>query len=175
MWGASGRQLKSAHPEHTPTAGCGQNERRQQVLVAAQRTTGRQLDSAHPEYTSTAGCGQAERRHPGEVAGSGNGEPRRRRSGEEISVIRKRGNGAARTSQRGSHRPPQNTVVLRLFLYVSPVRSITVVTVMLWALDRVRGRALGLLGSGSPKSQPHQALRGVSKPTTGFPFTGGKW
>ena len=64
---------------------------------------------------------------------------------------------------------------LRLFLYVSPVRSITVVTVMLRALDRVRGRALGLLGSGSPKSQPHQALRGVSKPTTGFPFTGGKW
>ena len=34
------------------------------------------------------------------------------------------------------------TVVLRLFLYVSPVRSITVGTVMLWALDRVRGRAL---------------------------------
>ena len=32
-------------------------------------------------------------------------------------------------------------------------------TVILWALDRVRGRALGWLGPGSPKSQPHQALR----------------
>ena len=65
----------------------------------------------------------------------------------------------------------------RLFFYgcsyMFPVRSITVATVMLRALDRVRGRALGLLGSGSPKSQPHQALRGVSKPTTGFPFTDG--
>ena len=54
-------------------------------------------------------------------------------------------------------------LTLRLFLYVSPVRSITVATVMLWALDRVRGRALGLLGSGSPKSQPHQALRAFIK------------
>ena len=40
-----------------------------------------------------------------------------------------------------------------MFLYASPVRSITVGTVMLRALDRVRGRVLGLLGSGSPKSR----------------------
>ena len=41
-----------------------------------------------------------------------------------------------------------STVVLRLFLYISPVRSITVATVMLRALDKVRGRVLDLLGSG---------------------------
>ena len=46
--------------------------------------------------------------------------------------------------------------------------AMPVATVILRALDRVRGRALGLLGSGSPKSQPpgsqpHQALRGVAK------------
>ena len=35
--------------------------------------------------------------------------------------------------------------------------AITVVTVILRALDKVRGRALGWLGPGSPKSQPHQA------------------
>ncbi len=45
----------------------------------------------------------------------------------------------------------------RLFLcFTCP--AITVVTVILRALDRVRGRALGWLGPGSPKSQPHQAL-----------------
>ena len=40
---------------------------------------------------------------------------------------------------RGSFQGPASghTVVLRLFLYVSPVRSITVATVMLRALDRV--------------------------------------
>ena len=51
-------------------------------------------------------------------------------------------------------------------------------TVILWALDRVRGRALGWLGPGSPKSQPHQALRGVSKPTPGLaskPVGNGRW
>ena len=53
--------------------------------------------------------------------------------------------------------------------------AITVATVILRALDRVRGRALGWLGPGSPKSQPHQALRGVPNPTTGFPLTSGKW
>ena len=41
-------------------------------------------------------------------------------------------------------------------------------TVFLRALERVRGRALGWLGPGSLKSQPHQALRGVAKPTTGL-------
>ena len=46
--------------------------------------------------------------------------------------------------------------------------AITVATVILWALDRVRGRALGWLGPGSPKSQPHQALRGVAKLATGL-------
>ena len=40
--------------------------------------------------------------------------------------------------------------------------AITVATVILRALDRVRGRVLGLLGSGSPKSQPHQASRDLS-------------
>ena len=44
----------------------------------------------------------------------------------------------------------------------------TVVTVISRALDRVRGWALGQLGPGSPKSQPHQALRGIAKPTTGW-------
>ena len=56
--------------------------------------------------------------------------------------------------------------------------AITVVTVILWALDRVRGRALGWLGPGSPKSQPHQALRGVPKLATGLaskPAGCGKW
>ena len=56
--------------------------------------------------------------------------------------------------------------------------AITVATVILWALDRVRGRALGWLGPGSPKSQPHQALRGVSKPTPGLaskPVGNGRW
>ena len=43
-------------------------------------------------------------------------------------------------------------------------------TVILWALDRVRGRALGWLGPGSPKSQPHQALRGVAKLATGLVY-----
>ena len=54
----------------------------------------------------------------------------------------------------------------------------TVGTVISWALDRVRGRALGLLGPGSPKSQPHQALRGVAKLATGLaskPAGCGKW
>ena len=56
---------------------------------------------------------------------------------------------------------------LRLFLcFTCP--AITVATVILWALDRVRGRALGWLGPGSPKSQPHQALRGVAKLATGL-------
>ena len=46
-------------------------------------------------------------------------------------------------------------LVIRLFLcFTCP--AMTVVTVILWALDRVRGRALGWLGPGSPKSQPHQ-------------------
>ena len=54
----------------------------------------------------------------------------------------------------------------------------TVGTVISWALDRVRGRALGWLGPGSPKSQPHQALRGVAKLATGLaskPAGRGKW
>ena len=64
-----------------------------------------------------------------------------------------------------------STLVLRLFLcFTCP--AITVVTVILWALDRVRGRALGWPGPGSPKSQPHQCsvptqaqrVRGVAKP-----------
>ena len=54
------------------------------------------------------------------------------------------------------------TVVLMLHLS----GQITVATVILRALDRVCGTALGLLGSRSPKSQPHRALRGVPKPTT---------
>jgi len=51
------------------------------------------------------------------------------------------------------------TVVLRfitvVLICITPVRqlAITVGTVILWALDRVRGRALGWLGPGSPKSQ----------------------
>ena len=67
------------------------------------------------------------------------------------------------------------TVVLRLFLcFTCP--AITVGTVILRALDGVRGRALGWLGPGSPKSQPHQSLRGVAKPTTtGWALTGGMW
>ena len=47
-----------------------------------------------------------------------------------------------------------STVVLICFT----CPAITVVTVILWALDRVRGRVLGWLGPGSPKSQPHQEL-----------------
>ena len=56
--------------------------------------------------------------------------------------------------------------------------AITVVTVILWALDRVRGRALGWLDPGTPKSQPHQALRGVAMLATGLaskPAGCGKW
>ena len=43
-----------------------------------------------------------------------------------------------------------HTVVLKCFT----CPAITVATVTLWALDRVRGRVLGWLGPGSPKSQP---------------------
>jgi len=49
------------------------------------------------------------------------------------------------------------TTYLRLFLcFTCP--AITVATVILRALDRIRGRALDWLGPGSPKSQPNQAL-----------------
>ena len=54
----------------------------------------------------------------------------------------------------------------------------TVGTVISWALDGVRGGALGWLGPGSPKSQPHQASRGVAKLATGLalkPAGCGKW
>ena len=49
-----------------------------------------------------------------------------------------------------------STVVLICFT----CPAITVATVILRALDRVRGRALGWLGPGSPKSQPHQRSGG---------------
>ena len=49
--------------------------------------------------------------------------------------------------------------VLRLFLYCFTCPAITVAAVVLRALDRVRGRALGWLGPGSPKSQPHPPPR----------------
>ena len=55
--------------------------------------------------------------------------------------------------------------VLGLFTFVLicfTCPAITVATVILRALDRVRGRALGWLGPGSPKSQPRQAQRGVA-------------
>ena len=51
---------------------------------------------------------------------------------------------------------PHSCSTVVLICFTCP--AITVATVILRALDRVRGRLLGLLGSGSPKSQPHQAL-----------------
>ena len=45
-------------------------------------------------------------------------------------------------------------------------------TVILQALDRICGRVLGLIESGSPKFQPHQALRGVPNLPPGS-LTGG--
>ena len=45
-------------------------------------------------------------------------------------------------------------VRLQLFAVVSPVPAMTVATVILQTLERVRGGALGLLGCASPKSQP---------------------
>ena len=59
---------------------------------------------------------------------------------------------------------------LRLFLYGFTCPATTAGTVILWALDRVRGRALGWLGPGSPKSQPHQAVNPPSFPV-GIHFT----
>ena len=50
--------------------------------------------------------------------------------------------------------PPYGCSTVVLICFTCP--AITVVTVILWALDGVRGRALGWLGPGSPKSQPHQ-------------------
>ena len=108
-----------------------------------------------------------------EVKPSSKGRSRTMTAGKPHSYRRRR-------TERTASEDPRTTAwdmhrTLRLFLYASPVRSITVATVMLRALDRVRGRALGLLGSGSPKSQPHQALRGVAKLTTGWALTSGIW
>ena len=57
--------------------------------------------------------------------------------------------GARSLNSKGKISPGCSTVVL--ICITCP--AITVVTVILWALDRVRGRALGWLGPGSPKSQ----------------------
>ena len=61
----------------------------------------------------------------------------------------------------GPATPPKSrsTVVYKqvvLICFTCP--AITVATVILRALDRVRGRALGWLGAGSPECQPHQAV-----------------
>ena len=59
---------------------------------------------------------------------------------------------------------PNTSVQFVLIGFTCP--AITVATVILWALDRVRGRALGWLDPGTPKSQPHQYISSAVVPKT---------
>ena len=54
------------------------------------------------------------------------------------------------TAKKGGKLLPCVCSTFVLICFTCP--AITVATVILWALDRVRGRALGWLGPGSPKS-----------------------